>query len=151
MKATWSVAWTEPDGKTTTDFKPPSITHDFVVQIRMARNASRAGTLAVTVVVSNDGPDASSAIPIRDSRALVFRSSALYPIVKVPAGCTRGKTTVNCGVRQLGPRAKQSFVFGVRVGRKKAFTLSAKINLSGCYVEESACLNNQAYENITTR
>jgi len=152
MKATWSVVWTEPDGTTTTDFQPPSIRHDFVVQITTPPNASRAGTLAVTVVVSNDGPDASPAIPIRDSAALVFHSSALTPIVKVPAaGCTRGKTTVNCGVHQLGLHAKQSFLFMVRVGRKKAFTLSAKINLSGCYVEESACLNNQAYENITTR
>lgn len=150
MKATWSLAWTEPDDTTSTDFQPPTITHDFVVQILTPPKVSRAGTLAVTVIVSNDGPDASPAIPTRESGALVFHSSALYPIVKAPAGCTTGKIDVNCGVRQLGLHAKQSFLFMVRVSGKSAFTLSAKINLAGCHVEESGCLNNQAYENITT-
>ena len=152
MKATWSLAWTEPDDTTSTVFQPPKIRHDFVVQIMtVPARVSRAGTLAVNVVVSNDGPDASRAIAKGDSGALVFHSSALYPIVKASAGCTTGKTDVNCGVRQLGVHAKQSFVFMVRVTRKNPFTLSAKINLAGCYVEESGCLNNQAYENITTR
>jgi hypothetical protein len=154
MKAAWSVAWTEPDSTntTTTDFRPPRITHDFVVQIKVAPKVriSRAGTLAVIVVVSNEGPDASPAVATGDSGALVFHSSPLFPIVKAPRGCTKGKTNVNCGVRQLALHGTQSFHFVVRVGRPKAFTLSAKINLAGCYVEEAACLNNQAFQNITT-
>jgi hypothetical protein len=154
MKAAWTVAWTEPDDTTTptsTDFQPPKITHDFVVQIIVPPKIriSRAGTVVVKVVVSNDGPDASPAIATRDSGALVFHSSALFPIVKAPRGCAAGKTKVSCGVRQLRLHAKQSFLFRVHVGRTTAFTLSAKINLVGCYVEETACLNNQAYQNIT--
>jgi hypothetical protein len=154
MKADWSLAWTEPDdttGTTSTDFRPPRFTHDFVVQITLPSKVSisRAGTLAVNVVVSNDGPDASPAIAKGDSRALVVHSSALVPIVKAPAGCTAGKTDVKCGVHKLGLHAKQSFLFRVRVSRTSAFTLSAKINLAGCYVQETACLNNQAFQNIT--
>jgi hypothetical protein len=153
MRAAWSVAWTEPDttDTTSTDFRPPRFVHDLVVQIRMAPRVrvSRAGTLAVNVVVSNDGPDTSPAFAKRDPGALVFHSSALSPIVKAPAGCTTGKTDVRCGVRQLGLHAKQSFLFSVHVSRTTAFTVSAKINLGGCRVEETGCLNNQAFQNIT--
>ena len=153
MAAAWSVAWTEPDttDTTSTEFRPPRFTHDLVVQIVMAPKVkvSRAGSLAVNVVVSNDGPDTSPAFAKGDPDALVFHSSALFPIVKTPAGCTTGKTDVRCGVRQLGLHARQSFLFSVRVTRKSAFTLSAKINLGGCRVEETGCLNNQAFQNIT--
>jgi hypothetical protein len=151
MKASWALAWTEPDDTTTPDVRPPKITHDFVVRILTPPNVSPAGTLAVSVIVSNDGPAASPAIATRAAGALVFRSSALYPIAEAPAGCTKEKAEASCGVRQLRLHAEQSFIFMVRVARKNPFTLSAKINLAGCYVEESACLNNQAYENLTTR
>ena len=105
------------------------------------------------VVVSNDGPDASPGIPAGDPAALVFHTSALIPIVKAPAGCTRSKTEANCGVGQLAVHGKQSFLFLVRVDLSNpnlgSITLSAKINLVGCHVEESTCLNNRAYETLT--
>jgi hypothetical protein len=157
MKATWTIAWTEPDDTdpTSTTFQPPSFTHDFVVQIITLPKArvSRAGTLAVKVVVSNNGPDASPRVGARDSAALVFHSLTRFPIVKAPAGCVGAKTDLSCGVRKLAFHATQSFLFTVRVGSMPhagAITLWAKINLGSCYVEEPACLNNQAYENITT-
>jgi hypothetical protein len=158
MKATWILAWTKPDDTTdpsTTDFQPPTFTHDFAVQIKTLPEArvSRAGTLVVKVVVSNNGPDASPGSGARDSGALVFHSLTRFPIVKAPARCIGGKTDVSCGVHKLALNATQSFLFTVRVGTRApagAITLWAKINLGACYVEESGCLNNQAYENITT-
>ena len=158
MKATWSLAWTEPadtTGTTATTFQPPKVSHDFVVQVMTPPKlrVSRAGTVAVKVIVSNDGPDASPVIPTGNAGALVFHTTALYPIVKVPAGCTRRKTEANCGVRQLALHATQSFRFTVRVDLSNAhlgaFTFSAKINLTGCHLEESSCLNNHAYVTIT--
>jgi hypothetical protein len=158
MKATWAVAWTQPADSTdppATTFQPPKVTHDFVVQVVTPPNAraSSGRTVTVKVVVSNDGPDASPAVPAGDPGALVFHTSTLYPIVGAPAGCRRGKTDANCGVRQLGVHGQQSFLFTLRVDPANAHvgavSLSAKINLNGCHVEESTCLNNRAYVTIT--
>ena len=124
------------------------------MQVVAPANA-RGRTFAVKVIVSNDGPDASPAVPAGDPGALVFHTSTLYPIVAAPAGCSRGKTDANCGVRQLGVHGQQSFLFTLRVSAANAHagavSLSAKINLNGCHVEESTCLNNRAYVTITPR
>jgi hypothetical protein len=155
MKATWAVAWTQPADATGTSFQPPKVTHDFVVQVVTPPNArvSRGKTVTVKVVVSNDGPDASPAVPAGDPGALVFHTSTLYPIVAAPFGCNRSKADANCGVRQLGVHGQQSFLFTLRVDPANAHTgavsLSARINLNGCHVEESTCLNNRAYVTIT--
>jgi hypothetical protein len=155
MTATWSLAWTEPADPTGTTFQPPKLSHDFVVQVITPPKlrVSRGGTVAVNVIVSNDGPDTSPVIPTGDAGALVFHTTALYPIVTVPAGCTRGKTDANCGIRQLALHRTQSFLFTVRVDLSNAHlgavTFSARINVIRCHVEESTCLNNHAYVTIT--
>jgi hypothetical protein len=157
MKMTWSLAWTQPDptDTTTTEFQPPKVSHDLAVQFVTPRKivVSSGKTVAVEVVVSNHGPDASGAIPKGDAAALVFHTSTQYPILRTPAGCTRSKTDSSCGLRRLGAHGRQTFVFLVHVdlSQRAAFTFSAKVNLIGCHSEESTCLNNRAYVTITPR